>query len=193
MNKTQLGPRTLLYPMPVLVVGSNVNGKANFMVAAWCGIANGEPPMVSVAIRPKRYTLIGINQNNTFSINIPSTDLIKEADYCGIVSGSDVDKVDICKFKIFYGKLKSAPLIEQFPVNLECKVEHSLNLGSHWLVIGKVEETYLSSDCLTNGNPDVNKIKPATFITQPAGEYRYLGEHLAKAHSIGRELRPNVQ
>ena len=95
MNKTQLGPRTLLYPMPVLVVGSNVNGKANFMVAAWGGIANGEPPMVSVAIRPKRYTLIGINQNNTFSINIPSTDLIKEADYCGIVSGSDVDKVDI--------------------------------------------------------------------------------------------------
>jgi len=192
MDKIQLGPRTLLYPMPVMVVGSNVNGKANFMVAAWGGIANGEPPMISVAIRPQRYTLIGINQNNTFSINIPSTDLIKEADYCGLVSGHDVDKVDICKFKIFYGKLKSAPLIEQFPVNLECKVEHSLNLGSHWLIIGRIEETHLSSACSTNGNPDISKIKPATFITQPAGEYRYLGEYLAKAHSIGRELRANI-
>ncbi len=98
MDKIQLGPKTLIYPMPVLVVGSNVNGKANFMVAAWGGIANGNPPMISVAIRPQRHTLIGINQNMSFSINVPSVDLIKETDYCGIVSGSEVDKVEACKF-----------------------------------------------------------------------------------------------
>ena len=69
MDKIQLGPKTLIYPMPVLVVGSNVNGKANFMVAAWGGIANGNPPMISVAIRAQRHTLIGINQNMAFSIN----------------------------------------------------------------------------------------------------------------------------
>jgi flavin reductase (DIM6/NTAB) family NADH-FMN oxidoreductase RutF len=174
--------------MPVLVVGSNVNGKANFMVAAWGGIANGNPPMISVAIRPQRHTLIGINQNMSFSINVPSVDLIKETDYCGIVSGSEVDKVEACKFRVFYGKLESAPLIEQCPVNLECKVEHILDLGSHSLVIGRVEQTHVSEDCFTDGNPDVNKIQPFIFITHPAGEYRSFGEYIAKAHSIGREL-----
>jgi flavin reductase (DIM6/NTAB) family NADH-FMN oxidoreductase RutF len=188
MDKVQLGPKTLIYPMPTLIIGSNIDGKANFMTAAWGGIANGNPPMISVAIRPQRHTLVGIKQNMSFSVNIPSVDLIKEADYCGIVSGAEVDKVDVCKFKIFYGKLESAPLIEQCPVNLECKVEHILNLGSHSLVIGQVEETHVSQDCFTDDKPDIEKINPFTFVTHPAGEYRAIGDYLAKAHSIGREL-----
>ena len=188
MEKIQSSHRALLYPMPVMLVGSNINGRANFMVAAWGGIASAKPPMVSVAIRPQRYTLIGINENNTFSINIPSIDLIKETDYCGIVSGSEVDKVDACKFKVFYGKLESAPLIEQCPVNLECEVAHILDLGSHSLVIGRIEQALVSADCCTNGDPDVNKIQPFTFITHPAAEYRSIGDYIARAYSIGREL-----
>ncbi len=121
MTKQLLGPTTLIYPMPVLLVGSNVNNKPNIMAAAWGGIANSEPPMISVAIRPRRYTMKGILENITFSVNIPSVDQIKEADYCGIVSGVKSDKVAACNFKIFYGKLGNAPLIEQCPVNLECK------------------------------------------------------------------------
>jgi len=174
--------------MPVLLVGANINGKANFMVAAWGGIANGNPPMISVAIRPQRHTLTGINQNMAFSINVPSVDLIKETDYCGIISGSEVDKADVCNFELFYGKLESAPLIAQCPVNLECTVAHILDLGSHSLVIGKIEETYVSEDCLTDGKPDIDKIKPFSCITQPAGEYRAIGEFIAKSHSVGREL-----
>jgi len=85
--------------------------------------------MVSVAIRPARYTLKGIHTGE-FSVNIPSTDIVKEVDYCGTVSGAKVDKVKVCKFKIFYGELKKAPLIEQCPVNLACKVEHILKLGT---------------------------------------------------------------
>jgi flavin reductase (DIM6/NTAB) family NADH-FMN oxidoreductase RutF len=188
MDKIQLGPKALIYPMPVLVVGSNVNGKANFMVAAWGGIANGSPPMISVAIRPQRHTLIGIRQNMAFSINIPSVDLIKETDYCGIASGSEVDKVDVCNFNIFHGKSESAPLIEQCPVNLECKVEHVLDLGSHSLVIGKIEETHVSDDCLTDGKPDIDKVKPFSYITHPAREYRAIGEFIAQSHNIGREI-----
>ena len=174
--------------MPALLVGANINGKANFMVAAWGGIANGNPPMISVAIRPQRHTLVGINQNMAFSINVPSIDLIKETDYCGIVSGSEVDKADICNFEVFYGKLESAPLIAQCPVNLECTVAHILDLGSHSLVIGKIEETHVSEDCLTDGKPDIDKIKPFSYITHPAGEYRAIGELIAKSHSVGREL-----
>jgi len=82
-----------------------------------CG--NSNPPMVSVAIRPGRYTLKGIKPG--ISVNIPSADIVKEADYCGMVSGAEVDKVAACKFGIFYGQLQNAPLIEQCPVNLACK------------------------------------------------------------------------
>jgi len=78
MGKTLMGPQTLLYPIPVLLIGANVDDKPNFMTAAWGGIANGEPPMISIAIRHQRYTYKGIRQNLTFSVNIPSTDLVRE-------------------------------------------------------------------------------------------------------------------
>ena len=188
MGKTQMGPQTLVYPMPAMLVGADVDGRPNFMVVAWGGIACGEPPMLSVAIRHQRYTLRGIRQNMTFSANIPSVDQTKEVDYCGIVSGSKASKAEICHFKVFYGKLGNAPLIEQCPVNLECRVVHIMNLGSHSLVIGRIEETHVSEDCLTEGKPDVTKIKPLTYVTSPAARYQALGEPVAKAFSIGKEL-----
>ena len=189
MAKILLGPQTLIYPMPAFLVGANVDGKPNFMAVAWGGIANGEPPMISVAIRHKRYTLKGIKQNMTFSVNISSTDMVKETDYCGIISGAIVNKAEDCQFKVFYGKLDSVPLIEQCPVNLECKVVHVLDLGSHSLVIGQIEETHVSDSCLTDGKPDVNKIKPFIFTTAPATQYQAFGEVVAKAFSIGKQLK----
>ena len=151
MGKVALGPQTLVYPMPAMLVGADVDGKPNFMAVAWGGIACGDPPMISVAIRHVRHTLKGIRQNQTFSVNIPSVELVKETDYCGMVSGSKADKVRACRFEVFYGKLGNAPLIGQCPVNLECRVVQILNLGSHSLVIGRIEETYVSEECLTDG------------------------------------------
>jgi len=190
MDKIVMGPQTLVYPMPALLVGVNIDDKPNFMTVAWGGIANGEPPMISVAIRHTRHSLKGIRQKETFSVNIPSADMVREADYCGIASGSKVDKAEACRFKVFYGKLGDAPLIEQCPVNLECKVVHILDLGSHALVIGRIEETHVSQSCLTDGKPDVNKIQPITYVTSPDTRYQALGEVLAKAFSAGRELKP---
>jgi len=100
MKKIQLNPLPLICTTPAVLVGTMVDGKPNFMTVGWCGVANSTPPMVSVAIRPSRYTLKGI-QTKEFSINVPSTKLVKETDYCGIFSGSKVDKVSVCKFKIF--------------------------------------------------------------------------------------------
>ena len=188
MQKTAIGPQTLMYPMPILLIGANVDNKPNIMAIAWCGIANADPPMISLAIRKNRYTLKGINQNMTVSVNIPSHDLVKEIDYCGMVSGSKVDKVDVCKFKVFYGKLDNAPLIEQCPINLECKVVHILDLGTHSFVISQIEETHVSDSCMTNGQPDVDKINPIAYIGGSAKQYQAMGEVLAKAFSIGKEL-----
>lgn len=189
MTKVQMGPRTSIYPMPTLLVGANVDGKPNFMTVAWGNIANAEPPMASVAIRASRYTRIGIEQNKTFSINIPSADLVKEADYCGVVSGAKADKVQACQFTVFYGKLGTAPMIEQCPINLECRVLHSLELGSHFLYIGRIEEVHISSDCLTEDRIDLDKAKPLAFVGEPLRQYHALGELQGKAFRIGLEIK----
>ncbi len=190
MAKVTMDNKTLVYPMPAFLIGANVDDKPNFMTAAWAGIGGSTPPIITVAIRHSRYTLKGIKQNMNFSVNVPSVDLVKETDYCGIMSGAKVDKVEACKFKVFYGKLDTAPLIEQCPVNLECKALHILDVGSHALIVGRIEETYVSEDCLTNGEPDVDKIKPLIYVTAPARRYQAFGEVMGKAFSIGKELMP---
>jgi flavin reductase (DIM6/NTAB) family NADH-FMN oxidoreductase RutF len=187
MAKVKITANRWMYPRPALLVGSNVDGKANFMAVGGGGVACAEPPMIAVPIRHHQYTLRGIYQNLTFSINIPSVDQVKETDYCGIVSGAKVDKVKACKFNIFYGALETAPLIEQCPLNLECRVVHILNLGIHAFVIGEVKESHISEDCLTDGKPDVNKMKPMIFNLE-SREYSTFGEVIGKAFSIGREL-----
>jgi len=189
MKKVTLGPQTLLYPMPALLIGSNVDGKPNFMTAAWCGIANSNPPMLTVAVQHHRHTYKGIKESGVFSVNIPSSDQVKETDYCGVISGAKEDKTAVCGFKVYYGHLLAAPLIEECPVNLECKVMHILNLGSHALVIGEIKETHVSEDCMTEGEPDVHKIKPIAFSVGLNKEYYGLGDVLATAFSVGMEMK----
>lgn len=187
MAKVDIKPDRWMYPRPTLLVGANVNGKANFMAVGGGGVVCAGPPMIGVPIRHHQYTLKGIYQNLTFSVNIPSVDQVRETDYCGIISGSKVDKVEKCGFRVFYGSLETAPLIEQCPLNLECKVVHILNLGIHAFVIGEVKGAKITDDCITEGKPDVNKMKPMIFNLETQ-EYSTFGEVIAKAFSVGREL-----
>jgi flavin reductase (DIM6/NTAB) family NADH-FMN oxidoreductase RutF len=145
--------------------------------------------MAAVAIRASRHTRIGIEQSKTFSVNIPSIDLVKEVDYCGVASGAKEDKIKTCQFTVFYGKLDTAPMIEQCPVNLECSVLHSLELGSHTLYVGRIEEVHASSDCLTEGKLDLDKVKPLAFLAEPSRQYYAMGGFQGKAFNIGLELK----
>jgi flavin reductase (DIM6/NTAB) family NADH-FMN oxidoreductase RutF len=187
MIKKTFGPQPMIWPHPTVLVGANVDGKPDFAAVAWTGVAASNPAAVTIALQPHRYSLKGIYENRTFSVNVPSADLVKETDYCGLVSGADTDKVKDCKFKVFYGNLKTAPLIEQCPINLECEVAHILNLGSHTLVVGKVIETYLSEECLTDEKPDMAKVKPFAF---GPGKYYVIGEAFADAFKIGWDIKP---
>ena len=189
MSKKTMGPQTMLFPKPVVLVGANVNDTPDFTTVAFAGIVCAEPPMIAIGLQHHRYILKGIRQNMTFSINIPSADLVKETDYCGIVSGAKTDKVRDCRFKVFYGGLAGAPLIEQCPVNLECEVLHILNLGSHEVIIGRIKESHVSETCLTEGQPDIMKINPIVFSRGSTSKYNATGEFLAEAFSIGKELK----
>ena len=188
-EKVALGPQPLVYPMPAFLVGALVNDEPNFMTAAWGGIACSNPPMLTVALQHHRYTYKGIKENGTFSVNIPSIGIVTETDYCGVVSGSKTDKISACGFRIFFGELDTAPMIEQCPVNLECKVFQIIDLGSHALIIGQIMETYMTRDCLTDGQPDVYKIKPFAFTHGNPSTYQAFGEVLAPAFKVGKKLK----
>lgn len=189
MAKIAMGPSSLVYPKPAWLVGANVEGKANFLAVGAGGVANGTPPMISVAIHPARYSFRGIEENQAFSVNVPSVDQAVETDYCGVESGRRADKAAVCGFEVFYGKLGNAPMIGQFPVNLECRVVEAPKLDSHTLFIGRVEEVYVSEECLTDGKPDLTKIRPLVHVGDPDRLYVGLGGVIAKSHSVGLELR----
>jgi flavin reductase (DIM6/NTAB) family NADH-FMN oxidoreductase RutF len=181
MDKTSLGPRPYMTTMPAVLVGANVGEKPNYMAVAWTGVACMDPPMIAIAINKIRHTGKGILENKTFSVNIPSAKDSVELDYCGMVSGSKVDKSKV--FDSFYGKLKTAPLIADFPVNIECSLRHTLELGSHNLYVGEIVDVHVSNDCLTDGVPDMNKIDPIVYAGQ---NYCHVGEIISKAFSVGK-------
>jgi flavin reductase (DIM6/NTAB) family NADH-FMN oxidoreductase RutF len=181
--KVELGAKNCLYPLPTTLVGALVDGKPNYVAVAHLGINDFET--ISIGLHKNHYTNIGIRANKTFSINIPSVNLIKETDYCGIVSGRNHDKAIL--FKTFYGKLKTAPLIEQCPINMECQLTQTIDLPTHDLFMGKIVNTHADPAILTNGIVDFEKIQPILFVLNDQTYYG-LGKKLAKAWNIGNEL-----
>jgi len=172
--------------MPMVLVGSVVDKKANFMAVGWVSRVNFNPPMMAVALGKYHYSNTGIHKHKAFSVNIPGMELIKKVDYCGLVSGGKVDKSII--FDIFYGDLPDAPMVQQCPVCMECKLVNEIDLPSNTLFIGEILETYIEERCLTEGKPDIKKINPFT-LTMPDNNYWNVGEKAGKAWSIGKDFR----
>ena len=186
-KKIDLGPKVASYPMPVSLVGANVYGKANFLVAAWFTSAAFSPPRVAVALNRSHYTNQGIKENKTFSVCIPSEDLINATDYCGLVSGFKADKSEV--FSVFYGKLETAPMISECPVCMECKLEKVVDNGGHEMFIGEIVSTFTEEKYLTNRVIDLKKVKP--FILSFNDQlYVELGKSIAKAWNAGKDYNP---
>lgn len=190
MEKVKLGAKSLVNPMPAFIIGADVDGKPNFMVASWSGIACSEPPMISVAIQPNRHTYKGIKANRTFSVNVPPVALMRETDYCGIYSGKDEPgQAEKLGFEVFYGDTPHAPMVGQCGLNLECTVVMTLELGKHDLVIGRINEVHASSSVLgEDGSPDPAKVDPLIFSV-PDRTYRRMGDVVGKAFKAGNELK----
>ena len=191
MNKSKIKPGAYLFPMPVVLIGANVNGKPNFETLAYVGIVESQPPLISVASWETHYTNIGIKENKTFSVNTPTENLAEKIDYCGIVSGKEEDKSKI--FEVFYGDLKTAPMVSLLPLNLECKVIKSFKTSEfvkiergHEIFIGKVVNAYADENYLTEGTPDIAKFKTYTYSLN---NYWKVGEKLAPAFEIGKKCK----
>jgi len=186
MNKVKIDSvAAFLYPMPMVLVGSVVEGKANFMAAAWVSRVNFKPPLFLIALGP-HHTNKGIDENRAFSINIPDVSLIEKTDYCGLVSGSKTDKSEI--FSVFYGELDKAPLIEECPVCVSCSLYDAVKLPFDVLYIGEPKEVFTEERYMTDNQLDIKKINPFT-LSMPDNHYWSVGENLGKAWGIGKALK----
>lgn len=188
MKKRQIGTKNYLYPMPVTLVGANQQGRPNYLAVAWCSIVNQNPPFISVALNKSHHTNTGIRQNGSFSVNIPSADMLKITDYCGLVSGHNVDKSEL--FDTFYGKLGTAPMITACPINIECKLIRTVELVDHEAFIGQIVAVYSEEEFLTDDRPDIKKINPLVFSMHD-NCYWSLGKELARAWEVGRGYDQN--
>jgi flavin reductase (DIM6/NTAB) family NADH-FMN oxidoreductase RutF len=188
MVKHTLGNKSLLYPYPVTIVGAKVDGKPNFLAISFIGIVNANPGMIAFGLGRNHYTNKGIFEHKTFSVNIPSKDMIETVDYIGIHSGKKIDKSQL--FTIFHGKLQNAPMIQECPLNLECKVIETLDHGgADYIIIGEIIESYIEEQYLTDGNPDIDKMHPF-LLSMYNNKYFEIGNSIGKAWNIGRNYKP---
>lgn len=187
--KTSLGARTLVYPTPVFVVGTfDRAGRPNAMTASWGGICCSRPPCVAVSLRKATYTYGNIIERKSFTISIPSEAYVKEADYFGLVSGRDTDKFAATKLTPVRSDLVDAPYVKEFPLVVECRLAHTIELGLHTQFVGEVvdvkaEEGVLMGDGLT----DIDKVKPLSY-TPDTEMYYGMGLRIGQAFSIGRGI-----
>jgi len=182
--KEALGIKNCLYPMPVTLVGAEVAGKANFITMAHVGIMDLNS--ISMGMAKFHHTNSGIKENGTFGVSIPSVGMVQVTDYCGLVSGKKVDKSKL--FDVFYGKLKTAPMIRECPINMECRLIQTVDFPKHDVFIGEIVETYVDEEYLTDGIVDFAKVQPILFVMNDTSYWK-LGQRLANAWDIGKSFK----
>ncbi|MFX1357049.1 MAG: flavin reductase family protein [Promethearchaeota archaeon] len=167
----------LLSPLPVILVGAQVKKRPNFLVIGYiCPFDFGK--YIFFSLFKKRYTSIGIHENMTFSVNIPTEDLIDKVEVCGSKSGYEFDKSVL--FDTFYGDLETAPMIKQCPINIECEVSEILDYDPNEGIIGRVVKSYASPKYVADNKIDWRKIHPIIWATGGDFNFYQLGKRLSR-------------
>lgn len=179
MGKVSFKPGNMLYPLPaVLVTVTDSQGRDNVLTIGWTGTICSDPAMVSISVRPERYSYHMIKETGEFVINLTTNSLAYATDYCGVRSGRDVDKFAEAKLTKLPAQKVKAPLIAESPVNIECKVTQSIALGSHEMFLATVEAVTVDDAYLDSNNTfHLSKADP---IVYSHGEYYTLDRMIGK-------------
>lgn len=179
MGKQHWKAGNMLNPVPAVMVSvSDGNGKNNIITVAWAGTICTNPPMLSISVRPERYSYEMIKSTKEFVVNLTTKDLVRACDYCGVTSGRDVDKFE--KMKLTPIKLPnvSVPEIKESPVNIECRVKKIEELGSHTMFIADVVGVTVDDEYMDEkGKFNIND---TGLVMYSHGEYFVMGEKLGK-------------
>jgi flavin reductase (DIM6/NTAB) family NADH-FMN oxidoreductase RutF len=178
MSKVVKPPFVALRPVPVVLVSCGHGDQANIITIAWTGILCSNPPQVGIAIRPDRHSHGLVGATEEFVVNIPGEGLLDEVEYCGFMSGRDVDKFAERGLTQVPGSEVRTPIVGECPINLECRLTHTLPLGTHDLFIGEVVAVQVDEDVLNErGRIDNSRVQPIVFT---GNEYWGLGEVLGR-------------
>jgi flavin reductase (DIM6/NTAB) family NADH-FMN oxidoreductase RutF len=155
------------------------------MALDWLTRVNFKPAMLGICVNRIHASNEAIRNSGEFSVNVPSVDMVEITDYTGLVSGKNVDKSGL--FEIFYGQLKSAPLIKQCPVSVECRVVQTVDLPTNAFFIAEIVDIYSEDRFLTEGKLDVKKMNPF-LLTMPDNRFWSIGECVGKAWNAGKSV-----
>jgi flavin reductase (DIM6/NTAB) family NADH-FMN oxidoreductase RutF len=185
--KKKLGDTNALYPLVTAIVGSTFDGAPTYATVAHAGIASLKS--ITLGMGKDHHTNRGIREHRTFSVNLPTETQVEVTDYLGMTSGEKVDKGGL--FQVSYGELETAPLIDECPVSMECRLIEHVELPTHDLFVGEIVTTYADVTVLTNGAVDIAKLRPLLF-DMASRKYWSLGEPLAKCWSVGKDYKSPV-
>jgi flavin reductase (DIM6/NTAB) family NADH-FMN oxidoreductase RutF len=179
MKKRTLHPATFLAPVPaVLVTCQDRGGRPNIITLAWAGVVCSDPPMVSISIRPSRYSHGIIKNSGDFVVNIPPAEIVHKVDTCGILSGRNNDKFSEAGLTAIPADMVSAPLIEECVVCLECRVTEIVPLGVHDMFLGEILVTHVAEEAVDEaGNIRMERINPLGYSPLDR-TYRAFGDAL---------------
>lgn len=179
MSKQYWKAGNMLYPLPaVLVSMQDEQGKNNIITIAWTGTICTNPPMVYISVRPERYSYSILERTKEFVINLTTEDLVYATDFCGVTSGKNVDKFKATGLTPIPSKYVKAPSIKESPVNMECKVEQIIELGSHVMFLASVLGVTIEASFLDeSGRFHLEEAKP---ISYSHGKYYVLGKNIGK-------------
>ena len=185
--KTSLGAKTLAFPSPVWCVGSyDADHRPNLMTIAWGGICCSKPPAVTISLRKATYTYGNIKSRGAYTISIPSAGYVKEADYVGMASGKNQDKFQATGLTPVKSELVDAPYVDEFPMVLECKVIHTLEIGLHTQFIGEILDVKVDTGVMNEaGLPDMAKVAPIIYGSE-IKTYHGVGDGIGPAFKIGK-------
>lgn len=179
MAKISFKPGNMLYPLPVVMVSvADKAGNSDIVTVAWAGTICTNPPMVSISVRPERFSHHMLMETGEFVINLTTKELAFATDYCGVRSGRDVDKWKEMKLTPVMGNVVKVPYIAESPVNIECKVVKVEKLGSHDMFIAEVVAVQVDDAYMDEKNSF--HLSQANPIVYSHGEYYLLGEKLGK-------------
>jgi flavin reductase (DIM6/NTAB) family NADH-FMN oxidoreductase RutF len=187
--KRSIGADTLAYPTPVWCVGSyDARDKPNVMTIAWGGICCSKPPAVTVSLRKATYTYGCIKGRGAYTVSIPSARYAAEVDYFGMATGKKTDKFEDTGLTPVASKTVDAPYVAEFPMVLECKVIHTLEIGLHTQFVGEIVDILADEEILNEkGNALMDKAAPFVYGTGTK-EYWSLGEAIGQGFSIGKKF-----
>lgn len=178
VSKVVKKPFVALRPVPVVLVSCGHGEQANVITIAWTGTLCSSPPQVGIGVRPDRHSHGLIRETGEFVVNIPGEGLLDEVEYCGFISGREVNKFAARGLTPVPGSEVQTPIIAECPINIECRLVHTLSLGSHDLFIGQVVAVQFSQEVLDErGRVDNSKLKPILFT---GDEYWGLGSFLGR-------------